>query len=67
LRLVKQLFGKLFGDKGYLSETLRRTLWDLFNLRLITKVRKNMKNRLMEFSDRILLRRRALSKASLTS
>ena len=60
LRLVKQLFGKLFGDKGYLSETLRRTLWDWFNLRLITKVRKNMKNRLMEFSDRILLRRRAI-------
>jgi hypothetical protein len=60
LRLVKQLFGKLFGDKGYLSETLRRTLWDLFNLRLITKVRKNMKNHLMELSDRILLRRRAI-------
>ena len=60
VRLVKQLFGKLFGDKGYLSETLRRTLWDLFNLRLITKVRKNMKNHLMELSDRILLRRRAI-------
>jgi hypothetical protein len=60
LRLVKQLFGKLFGDKGYLSETLRRTLWDWFNLRLITKVRKNMKKRLMELSDRILLGRRAI-------
>jgi len=60
VRLVKQLFGKLFGDKGYLSETLQRTLWDLFNLRLITKVRKNMKNWLMELLDRILLGRRAI-------
>jgi hypothetical protein len=59
-RLVKKLFGKLFGDKGYISQSLARSLRELFNIQLITKLRNNMKNRLMALSDRILLRRRAI-------
>ena len=59
-RLVKKLFGKLFGDKGYLSQPLAQSLRAMFNLQLITKLRGNMKNRLMTLSDRILLRRRAI-------
>jgi hypothetical protein len=58
--LVKKLFGKLFGDKGYISQKLTKTLRDLFNIQLITKLRNNMKNQLMLLSDRILLRRRAI-------
>lgn len=58
--LVKKLFGKLFGDKGYVSQKLAKTLRDLFDIQLITKLRKNMKNQLMLMSDRILLRRRAI-------
>jgi hypothetical protein len=54
--LVKQLFGKLFGDEGYISQALR----DMFDIQLITKLRKNMKNKLMLMIDRILLRRRAI-------
>jgi IS5 family transposase len=59
-KLVKHLTGKLFGDKGYLSQPLAQSLRDLFNLQLITKLRKNMKNQLMTWTDRILLRRRAI-------
>lgn len=58
--LVKKLFGKLFGDKGYISQPLMQSLRELFDIQLITKLRDNMKNQLMSLSDRILLRRRAI-------
>jgi transposase len=59
-RLVKNLFGKLFGDKGYLSQPLAQSLREMFDIQLITKLRDNMKNQLMTMADRILLRRRAI-------
>jgi transposase len=59
-RLAKKLFGKLFGDKGYISNPLAQSLRELFDLQLITKLRDNMKNQLMLLSDRLLLRRRAI-------
>jgi transposase len=59
-RLVKKLFGKLFGDKGYLSQPLAQSLREMFDIQLITKLRDNMKNQLMTWTDRILLRRRAI-------
>lgn len=58
--LSKKLFGKLFGDKGYISQALAKKLREMFDLQLITKLRKNMKNQLMTLSDRILLCRRAI-------
>jgi hypothetical protein len=58
--LAKKLFGKLFGDKGYISQPLAQSLREMFDLQLITKLRRNMKNQLMTWSDRILLRRRAI-------
>ena len=57
--LSKGLFGKLFGDKGYLSEKLFRRLFAQ-GVTLITKIKKNMKNVLMEMSDKLLLRKRAI-------
>jgi len=45
--LVQRLFGKLFGDKGYLSKSLAGQLLKTFHLQLITKLRKNMPNRLL--------------------
>ena len=57
---AKHLFRKLFGDRGYVSKPLFEQLWQTFNLQLITKLRKNMKNKLMTMSDKILLRKRAL-------
>lgn len=56
-KLVKHLFGKLFGDKGYLSQSLFESLLEQ-GLQLITSVRKNMKNRLMILRDKLLLRKR---------
>jgi transposase len=58
-RLAKRLFGKLFGDKGYLSQALFDALWQQ-RLQLITKLRANMKNRLMLLTDRLLLRKRSI-------
>ena len=56
-QMVKRLFGKLFGDKGYLSQPLVETLLEQ-GLHLITGIRANMKNRLMLMSDKLLLRKR---------
>jgi transposase len=57
---IKRLFGKLFGDKGYISQPLREQLLQVLGIELVTKVKKNMKNRLMRLSDRLLLRKRAI-------
>ena len=57
--LVKRLFGKLFGDKGYLSRSLAEQLRDQ-GIELITKLKKNMKNQLMTLTDKLLLRKRSL-------
>lgn len=57
--LAKRLFGKLFGDKGYISQPLFDQLFPQ-NVQLITGIRKNMDNKLMPLIDKILLRKRAL-------
>ena len=58
-RMVKDLWGRLFGDKGYISQALAALL-QAQNLRLVTKLRKNMKNKFLSLSDKLLLRKRAL-------
>jgi hypothetical protein len=58
-KLAKDLFGKLFGDRGYISQKLQEVLSQQ-NLQLVTKIRKNMKQRLLTVFDQILLRKRAL-------
>lgn len=58
-RLARRLWGKLFGDKGYLSQKLFEELYAQ-GLKLITTVRSNMKNRLLELEEKILLRKRSL-------
>jgi hypothetical protein len=57
--LHKRIFGKLFGDKGYISKDLFDQLF-VDGVHLVTKLRKNMKNALMLLHDRIMLRKRAL-------
>ena len=60
-RLVRKLFGKIFGDKGYISQPLYELLRQTFGVQLVTKLKSNAKNRLpMPLMDRILLRRRAI-------
>jgi hypothetical protein len=57
--LVKKLFGKLFGDKGYISQPLFETLYDT-GVQLVTKLKTNMKNRLTSIFDKLMLRKRAI-------
>ena len=57
--MVKTLRGKLFGDRGYISAPLTTLLFEQ-GLHLITRLRKNMTNRLMHLSDKLLLRKRAI-------
>lgn len=56
-QMTKNLFGKLFGDKGYLSQLLFEQLFTR-GVELITSLRKNMKPQLMLLADRLLLRKR---------
>lgn len=58
-KLVKHLVGKLFGDRGYISQQLFDLLYER-GLQLVTKLKKNMKNKLMPMIDKIMLRKRAL-------
>lgn len=61
-RLMNYMFdglkGQCFGDKGYLTKLFEQ--YYLKGLLLITKVRKNMKNKLMKIKDKINLKKRAL-------
>ena len=57
--LIKKLFGKIFADKGYISSSLFEMLWDN-GIHLVTGIKSNMKNRLMNLRDRILLRKRSV-------
>lgn len=58
-RFVNELKGKLYADKGYLSKDLANLLF-LDGLHLITSIRNNMKNVLMEMKDKIMLRKRSV-------
>lgn len=58
-KLTQRLFGKLFGDKGYISQPLFDQLFAQ-EVQLITGLRKNMKNRLLPLLDKLLLRKRAI-------
>ena len=58
--LTKDLFGKFFGDKGYLLKT---PFWQKLyeeGKHFVTKIRQNMKNKLMSLSDKLLLKKRGV-------
>jgi len=57
--MVKDIFGKLFGDKGYISQNLFDLLFAQ-DVQLVTKIKRNMKNKLMPLFDKLMLRKRAI-------
>ena len=57
--MAEALFGKLFGDKGYISKKLFEQLFN-DGVQLITMVRKNMKNQLVVLEDKLLSRKRSI-------
>ena len=58
-RFHEKVFGKLFGDRGYISQDLFEQLF-IDGIHLITRIKKNMKNSLMHLHDKLLLRKRAI-------
>ncbi len=57
--LTEKLIGLLFGDKGYIKKELFEKLFDR-GLKLVTKVKKGMKNTLMLLEEKIFLRKRSI-------
>lgn len=57
--LTKHIWGKLFGDRGYISQKLFNELF-ANGVKLITRLRKNMKNKLMGLDEKLLLRKRSI-------
>lgn len=57
--MTKGLFGKLFGDKGYISQALFEQLLEA-GIKLVTGIRKNMKNKLVPMMDKLLSRKRSI-------
>ncbi len=58
-QMTQALFGKLFGDKGTISQPLFELLFGRV-VQLVTKLKKNMKNKLLPLMDKLLTRKRAL-------
>lgn len=57
--LCKNVFGKLYGDKGYISQKLFEEMLDL-GIRIITQLREKMKPKIMPLEDRLMLKKRSL-------
>jgi hypothetical protein len=58
--LARRVYGKLFGDKGYLSQALFQRLLGEFGVQLITHRKRKMKHQVMPLVDKLLLRKRAI-------
>ena len=56
---VEFIYGKLVGDKGYISKVLFQRLF-VDGIQLITKLKSNMKGALMSLTDKLLHRKRAI-------
>ena len=57
--LTKEIFGKLFAYRDYISQKLFEKLLKK-DITLVTRAKKNMKNKLMDLYDRLMLRKRAV-------
>ncbi len=57
--LTKDIYGKIYGDRGYISKKLFEQLYDR-GLQLITRLKARMKNMLMDSVDKALLYKRSL-------
>ena len=58
--MTEGLIGKIFGDKGYISQPLFEQLFEK-GLKLITRITKNIKNQLMPMADKLLLRKKSIN------
>jgi hypothetical protein len=58
--LLKFMFGKVFADRGYVSQSLASHLFQDFGIEFFAKPKRNMKNRLMRLTDKLLARKRSI-------
>lgn len=58
--LLHTLFGKVFADRGYVSQALFEHLLRTCGIELFAKPKRNMKPRLMRLTDKLLARKRAI-------
>lgn len=58
LDMMNGIIAKLIGDKGYLSKKLFQQLFEQ-GVTLITKIKRNMKNCLMDTADKLMLMKRS--------
>jgi hypothetical protein len=58
--LLKTIFGKVFADRGYVSQALFEQLLHTCGIELYAKPKRNMKPRLMRLTDKLLARKRAI-------
>jgi hypothetical protein len=56
--LMRDISAKLIGDKGYISKKLSAALFEQ-GVTLITKIKKKMKNYLMDITDKMMLMKRS--------
>ena len=58
--LLKTLFGKVFADRDYVSQALAQQVFEAYGIAFFAKPKRNMKNRLMRLTDKLLARKRAI-------
>ena len=58
--LVQSLFGKIFADRGYVSQKLAKELLQTYGIEFFAKPKRKMKNKLMRLSDKLMARKRSI-------
>jgi len=59
-KLLQSLFGKVFADRGYVSQSLGEELLKDFGIEFFAKPKRNLKNRLIRLYDKLLSRKRSI-------
>ena len=60
IELLAQMWGKVFGDRGYVSHKLATKLLEDFGIEFFAKPKRNMKKKLMRLHDKLLSRKRSI-------
>jgi len=59
-RITEKIHGKVYGDKGYLlNAELFKKLYSK-GVHIVTEIKKNMKNKLMDIKDKMMLKKRGV-------
>ena len=60
VKLLKALFGKVFADRGYVSQPLAQQLLQTCGIEFFAPPKRNMKNHLLRLTDKLLARKRSI-------